>query len=179
MKKLAMISLASMTVASAAFATDASSLKIGLVNPVEIYQTVPQGEESIHALQAKLKPKADELQKQQQGLMEKMQTLQTNAPTLTKSDLDKQQKALTDEQDKFKQQAVAFRQSEMQQEQKIAQDFQASFNTAVESVAKKGKYSLILSSQAVAYVAPDLKVDVTDQVVAQMKKQDTPKKDKK
>ncbi|WP_151192972.1 OmpH family outer membrane protein [Cysteiniphilum sp. JM-1] len=171
MKKLAMISLASMAVTSAAFAADASSLKIGLVNPVEIYQSVPQGEQSIQALQTKLQPKADELQKQQQGLLEKMQTLQTNAPTLTKSDLDKQQKALTDEQNSFKQQATAFKQSEMQQEQKIAQDFQASFNTAVESVAKEGKYSLILSSQAVAYAAPDLKVDVTDQVVAQMKKQ--------
>ena len=176
MKKIVMTSLAAMAITTTAFATDSSSLKIGLVNPVEIYQTVPQGEQSIQALQTKLKPKADELQKQQQGLVEKMQTLQTNAPTLTKSDLDKQQKALTDEQDKFKQQAMAFRQSEMQQEQKVAQDFQVSFNAAVEAVAKEGKYSLILSSQAVAYAAPDLTVDVTDQVVAQMKKQDTPKK---
>jgi Skp family chaperone for outer membrane proteins len=31
----------------------------------------------------------------------------------------------------------------------------------------------------VAYVAPDLKVDVTDQVVAAMKKQGAPKEDKK
>ena len=179
MKKLAMIGLASMAVTTAAFATDANSLKIGLVNPVEIYQAVPQGEKSIQALQTQLKPKADELQAQQQDLMTKMQTLQTNAPTLTKSDLDKQQKALTDEQGQFKQKAMAFKQSEMQQEQKIAQDFQVSFNTAVESVAKEGKYNLILSSQAVAYAAPDLKVDVTDQVVAQMKKQDAPKNHKK
>ncbi|WP_395946632.1 OmpH family outer membrane protein [Caedibacter taeniospiralis] len=179
MKKRMMIGLAAMAITTVAFATDTSSLKIGLVNPVEIYQTVPQGEESIHALQTKLQPKADELQKQQQDLVTKLQTLQTNAPTLTKIDLDKQQKALADEQEKFKQQALAFRQSQMQQEQQVAQAFQANFNTAVEAVAKDGKYSLILSSQAVAYVAPDLKVDVTDQVVAAMKKQGAPKEDKK
>ena len=165
-----MIALSSMAITTLSFGAESNFLKIGLVNPVEIYQTVPQGEQSIQALQAKLKPKTNELQKQQQGLVEKMQALQTNAPTLTKLDLDKQQKALTDERGKFNQQAMALRQSEIQQEQKIAQDFQASFNTAVEAVAKEGKYSLILSSQAVAYAAPDLKVDVTDQVVFQMKK---------
>ncbi len=172
MKKLAIAFLSSVTLCGMAQATktDTNEFKIGLVNPVEVYQSVPQGEESIKALQTKLQPKAGELQKQQEDLMQKMQTLQTNAPTLTKLDLDKQQKALTEDQDKFKQQALAFRQSQMQQEQQIAQAFQTGFNTAVETVAKSGKYSLILSSQAVAYASPDLKVDITDQVVVQMKR---------
>ena len=172
MKKIAMIGLVSFAVSAGAVASDSSNLKIGLVNPIAIYQVVPEGEEKIQALQTKLMPRADELQKQRQDLMTKIQTWQKNSPTLTKLDLDQQQNELIEEQDKFTQEVMAFRQSEVSQEQKISEEFQASFNKAVAVVAKEFKYSFILSSQAVAYAAPDLKVDVTDQVISQMKKQD-------
>ena len=184
MKKALAASLIAITAVGAGFAAEKSpvtqdNFKIGVVNPVEVYTSAPQGKASIEALQTKLKPKADELQSQQQGLMKQVQTLQTNAPTLTKSELEKQQIALNKDQESFKQKAVAFRQSEMAQEQEIAQAFQKSFNTAAERVAKAKGYSLILSSQAVAYAAPDLKVDVTNEVINKMSSGKKAKADKK
>jgi outer membrane protein len=143
--------------------------KIGLVNPVEVYQTVPQGENTIKNLLSKLKPKADQLQEQQSLLVKKMQELQNNAPTLTDSELNKQKETLHKDQEKFKQKAVAFRQSEMTQEQQVTQSFQNSFNTAIKKIAISEKYSLILSLQAVAYTDPNIKIDITKNIINIMK----------
>jgi len=143
--------------------------KIGLVNPVEVYQTVPQGENTIKNLLSKLKPKADQLQEQQSLLVKKMQELQNNAPTLTDSELNKQKETLHKDQEKFKQKAVAFRQSEMTQEQQVTQSFQNSFNKAIKKIAINENYNLILSLQAVAYADPDIKIDITKKIINIMK----------
>lgn len=181
MKKI--ITAATMTVVliSGAVAAERSiqALKIGIVNPVEVYQNVPQGERSLKDWQAKLQPKADELQNKQSELFSQMQTLQNNAPTLTQKDLDAQKEKLTESQIDFKTEAQAFRQSEMQQEQAIAQAFQTSFNRAVSKVAKADHYSLILSSQAVAYSTEDVNSDVTQQVVVEMKAEEADESNKK
>lgn len=106
-----------------------------------------------------------------------MQTLQTNAPTLTQTDLNAQKAKLEQAQKDFQQKANSFRQSEATQEQEIAKAFQSQFGDAVNQVAKKDGYQLILSSQAVAYAAPELKVDVTSDVVEIMKSATPTKKD--
>ena len=67
------------------------------------------------------------------------------------------------------QKIAIFRQKEMQQEQMIAQDFQDKFNSAVSDVARNNSYTLILSSQAVAYAAPIVRDDITEQVILKMK----------
>lgn len=148
---------------------EAKELNIGLVSPIEVYHNAPQGEKSVQRLQLKLKPRADELQRKQEDLVEKQKALQTNLHTLTKSDVGERQKILVNEQDKFKREAIAFREVEIKQEQKIAQDFQLSFDDAVKSVAIENKYDLVLNSQAIAYALGSLKMDITNQVVERMK----------
>ncbi|MBK2126176.1 OmpH family outer membrane protein [Fangia hongkongensis] len=178
MKKLLTAGVATIAMAGTAMAAaKMDSIKVGVVNPVIIYQQAPQGEASIQALQKKLQPKAKELQNEQNELVKKMQTLQTNAPTLTQTDLNAQKAKLEQAQKDFQQKANSFRQSEATQEQEIAKAFQSQFGDAVNQVAKKDGYQLILSSQAVAYAAPELKVDVTSDVVEIMKSATPTKKD--
>ncbi|WP_119343374.1 OmpH family outer membrane protein [Facilibium subflavum] len=180
MKKVITAAALSAALISGAIAAESktTTLKIGIVNPIEVYQSVPQGEQSIKALQDKLQPKVTELQDKQQMLVKKMQKLQNDAPTLTQDDLNKQKEQLDNSQKSLQSQMQAFRQSEMQQEQAIAQTFQTSFNTAVKKVAKDGAYSLILSSQAVAYSDDKVNTDVTKPIIDAMSK-DTQATDKK
>lgn len=172
MKKLLLVGALTSAVFGSAMAGEQNAmLKIGVVNPLIIYQSVPQGEASIEALQQKLKPKTDVLQKQQADLMKQLQTLQTNAPTLTPSQLNAEKEKLAKAQQAFKAKADTFRQSEMLDEQGIAKQFQQSFSDAVTKVAHEGGYQMILSAQAVAYISPDLKADVTAKVTSLMQNQ--------
>lgn len=171
MKKLTVSILIFMSTVTLAFSKNLDNLKIGLVSPVEVYETVPQGVQSIQDLHVKLDPEINELQRKQQSLVEKIQILQTDAPTLTESELNVQQRFLADEQEKLKQEVINFRQSEIEQEQNIIQDFELSFNKAVSSIASEEKYSLILSLQGILYVDSNLKIDITDQVISKMEEQ--------
>jgi len=144
-----------------------STMKIGIVNPVSVYKESPQGESSIKALQVKLKPKADELEKQKLVIVKKLQTLQNNAPTLTKDDLKSQHDQLIKDQNDFKTKMAAFNQSVGKQEQVVSKNFQEKLSDAVKKVAQKNNYSMILMSQAVAYSSDTN--DVTKQVTTVMK----------
>ena len=66
MKKTLLLStIISVTFCVSVFAKDnvnSTIQKIGIVNPVAIYQSTRQGEESLKALQNKLKPEAEKLE---------------------------------------------------------------------------------------------------------------------
>lgn len=161
----------SMASFSNVFAKDSGNLavKIGIVNPVVIYQSVPQGERNIQALHAKLKPQADKLQQQQNDLLKAKQKLQNDTPSMAAENIKKQQTAQVQKESQLQQEFTAFRQSAAQEEQTIAQLFQENFNTAVSEVAKTGDYTLIFSSQAIAYAAPGVEIDITQPVIKKMK----------
>ncbi|MFZ9034989.1 MAG: OmpH family outer membrane protein [Francisellaceae bacterium] len=181
MKKLLTVVALSSSLTGVAIAADhnGQALNVAIVNPVAVYQGAPQGEATIQKLQAELKPEMDSLQKQQQVLMSEAQQLQKDAPTMTKSDLESKQTALQQQQQQFQQKYNELRQQETSKEQAIAQVFQMNFNAAAAAVAKTGNYNLILSSQAVAYISPDLNADVTDKIIAEMKKDNSQSGDAK
>jgi len=170
-KTLLLSSIISIILCASAFAKEngnSAIQKIGIVNPVAIYQSVPQGEDSLKSLQNKLKPEAEKLQKEQNDLMQAKQKLHNDAPGMTPHDLKQKEAQQTDKESEFQKAFTAFRQSGAEAEQKLAQNFQENFNTAVSEVAKKEGYDLILSSQAIAYVGPNAEHDITMPVIEKM-----------
>jgi outer membrane protein len=148
-----------------------NTLKIGIVNPISVYQDSPQGQSSIKALQNSLKPKANELQDEQNSLVKKIKLLQTNSPTMTQTDLNEQKDKLYQERETLQKKISNFKQSEMLQEQRIVRSFQDKFGDSIYEVAKKHGYQLILSSQGIAYASPSFKLknDTTHDVLAKMR----------
>jgi len=144
-------------------------IKIGIVNPIEVYHRVPEGEQRIQNLQEKLKSQIEELQQEQNNLFRDKRNLENDASVMTADNYKKKEEEYKNREEQFQQKIAIFRQKEMQQEQMIAQDFQDKFNSAVSDVARNNSYTLILSSQAVAYAAPIVRDDITEQVILKMK----------
>jgi outer membrane protein len=163
MKKL---TLASMVLLSSMAYADT---KFGTVDPIKVYQQVPQGEAMINALQKDLQPKINALQQQQQQIIVQIHELNQKMAQMNSAQQQKAQQAIIAKQDQFKKQAIELRQEEAKQEQTVGQAFQSQFNQAIEQIAKKDGYNMIFSAQAVAYGQGS--VDVTDAVIAIMQQQ--------
>ncbi len=145
----------------------APAQQFGVVNYMEVFQQVPQGNATLNTLKANLKPQVAALKKQQATLEQQVQALNRNAPTMSQDAKDAQEKQLMQQQDAFQQQVTALQKSEAQKEQAAAGDFNAALMTAINQVATKNNLSLVFNSEATPFVAPSL--DVTAQVVAIMK----------
>lgn len=143
--------------------------KIGIINPISIYQSVPQGEEQIQELKSKIKPQKEKLQKQQENILQEKHQLQNDAPSMTVESIKKRQSKNNQDENQFQKELIEFQQSSAQQEQIIVQNFQDDFNTAINEIATQKQYDLILSSHAIAYISPVLELDMTEKVIERMK----------
>lgn len=178
MKKLLTLSAAAlMTVSVAAYGWGSSSSskaptqaanKIAVVDYMEVFKDVPQGQGKLDQLKSDLKPKVAKLKTEQDKLTQQIQDLEKNAPTLSKSQRETQETDLNKQQQAFQDQVMQLREAEMQKEQDAAKLFEADMNKAITTVAQAGKYDAVFTKQAVPYSAPNL--DVTNQVVDAMKK---------
>lgn len=148
--------------------------KIGIVNPIDIYQSTPQGENSLKALQKKLKPQIEKLKKEQNKIMQEKLQLNNDSLGISTEDLKEKEARQIEKENKFHQEFTTFRQSGTEQEQKLAQNFQEVFSTVISEIAQQQGYDLILSSQAIAYVGFNAsKNDVTVKVIEKMKTLET------
>lgn len=170
MKMLSKLALISAAVVSAGLMSiqAQADVKIGTVDFLTVFQQAPQGNATLEALKAALKPQVDKLKTQQSALNDQLSTLERNAPTLSADDRKKQEDALAKQQDDFQQQVNQLKDDENKKEQAAADAFESALESAITTVAKSGHYDLILNTQAAPYSADSM--DVTAQVVANMKK---------
>lgn len=145
----------------------ASTVKIGSVDFLKVFKQVPQGQAALANIKTSLQPKLDDLKKQKVSLEKSLDGFKRNAPTMTKVNKLKQQKALLEKQEAFQKEYMAIQQGSAKSEQDAALKFQKAMKSAVAELAKKDGYTLIVNTDAAAYVDP--KSDVTDQVIKLMK----------
>ena len=161
-KKIIASTLLATMVASISYA----DTKIATVNPATIFDNTNVGSVSVKKLENDLKPQALELKQQREAIIKQMQDLQKSASTMTKSVLQQKQLKIQKEQQEFTLKAQNFQKQEEIKKQKLSAQFQNSFNNAVDSVAKKDGYNLVLTSQAVAYSQGI--DDISNQVIQKM-----------
>ncbi|AHH46057.1 membrane protein [Francisella tularensis subsp. holarctica PHIT-FT049] len=164
MKKIAL----SIYVLASAFTAAYADTKIAVVNPVEIFNDSDLGSVSVKKLENDLKPDATKLKQEQDNIMQQMKTLQDNSATMTKSELDKKQQQIQQEQQNFAEKARILQQKEYTAKDKLSKKFQASFDKAVQTIAKQKNYNVVLTTQALAYV--NNVDDISSQVVELMNK---------
>jgi outer membrane protein len=161
----ALIGFSALTVSATAMA----DMKIGVVNYMQVFQQTPQGNATLNQLKAQLQPQLDKLKDQQAQLAQQAQALEKNAPTMTKADRATQEKALAQKEQDFQNQVNSLRDAEMKKEQDAANNFENALQDAVNQVAKKGNYDMVLTSQATPYVSQ--KYDITTSVVQVMQQE--------
>ncbi|WP_448564399.1 OmpH family outer membrane protein [Thalassotalea ganghwensis] len=170
MKKLVK-SIAIATIASGALlssAAMAADQKIGVVNFQEVMGKIPQTAAIMQELEAEFKDDravVAQLEKDIQYYQEKKKRDGALMSEKEKQDLDKKMAELFQEyQEKGKalQQKAGARQNEEQNK------LVALVRQAIDGVAAKGKFDLILQQQAVAFSKPD--ANITDQVIEQVSK---------
>lgn len=153
---------------SSIFATDAVEQKIAVVDIQKVLTTAPQ----VAAIKTKLQNQFDpqskeitELQKQLQSDVDKY--TKDNAVMKDKEKKDFQDKVAA-EQKKLRDMEVSFQQNLVNAQNQSMQTILKQIQDVVESMAKKQKYELVLVKGAVLY--SDATLDITDQVVAALKK---------
>ncbi|GAA5136536.1 OmpH family outer membrane protein [Thalassotalea piscium] len=171
MKKL-FKSIAIATVASGAILSSAAAMaadqKIGVVNFQEVMGTIPQTAAIMQQLESEFKDEravVAQLEKDIKYYQEKKQRDGALMSEKEKADLDKQIGDLFaqyQEKGKALQQKAGVRQNEEQSK------LIALVRQAIDGIAAKDKFDLILQQQAVAFAKPD--ADITKKVVEQVSK---------
>jgi outer membrane protein len=170
MKKLLAVSIVSASMISGIAMANTNTMKIGVVNYLDIYKTVPQGEQSLQNLKLKLKPQVETMQAKQNQLSAQMKQFQKNSVTMTKSEGEAKQKEFQIESQAFQKQVMTFRQEEMKKEQALAAVFQSDLSQSIKTIGKKNGYTLILNEQSAPFVSYNANVvNATKAIGVEMK----------
>jgi outer membrane protein len=165
MKKL-LLTLVSACVLLSVTNVFADSTKIGVIDVREIMQKSPQ----VAALNAKLtkefQPRQGKIQAAQKTLQAEIDNLNRNGTTMSDADRNKLQDQIIADRSNVQGMILAFQRDVNTEQTQDMQGFIQKLKTAVDDVAKKGNYDLILQRAGVPYVSPSL--DITNQVLAEL-----------
>ena len=165
MKKIIIaISLLIFTVSiQAASATN----KIGVVDVQKILRSSPKIKSSALALRKRFQPREAKLKSQGQALQKEMVDLKRNSTVMSKSQIAEKQTEIANKRNDLRLAESQFMQEVHAAQQKDLGAVIARINKAVEQVAKRGHYTLVVQRNHAVYFLP--KMDITSQVLAVMK----------
>lgn len=156
--------------AAACFVTaaGAADLKIGTVDQQKVVKQSPQYAAAQQQLKAKFENRAQELSAKGDQIKALQDDLTKNGAVMSQDQLQDKQNQLNDMQRDYSRMK-----SELDEDAAMEQNAQvgkltAAVTKAVQEVAKAQKYNLVLVGEAVYY--RDATVDISDQVLEQMKK---------
>lgn len=141
--------------------------KVGVVNVAEIFQQMPERDKISKQLENEFKGRLTELQKMEKDLQDAMQKLQKDGPTMKAADRTKLEQSTMTKRDEFAAKAEAFEQDNRRRQGEERNKMLAKIQKAVQVVAKKEKYTVIVDVNAIAFAEPS--VDITDAVMKQVK----------
>jgi len=150
-------------ISSSVFAGD---LKIGVVSVERILTEAPQVDAVNTSMLERFGPQRDELKEMEKEINKMQENYKRNELVMSEDKLNELKKELIAKLQTIKQkEAVLTQEVTTVRNQELA-ILQQQVRGVIDDIAKKGKYSLILS-EGVAYT--DEKLDITDQVLDKMK----------
>lgn len=146
----------------------AEGLKIGVVNMQKLQNQAPQIQKMVADLQKRFGPQKEQLEKLAQTIQSDEKALKQNELLMTKDKLTAARKDLVAKVQSFREQEAQLgKEIQVARNQELAV-FSDTVNNILSALAKKDKYDLILND-GVVYM--DSKLDVTDKILAELKKQ--------
>ncbi|MFA0088362.1 OmpH family outer membrane protein [Vibrio sp. 10N.286.49.B1] len=157
MMKAAGLGLVILTSSLFANAAEAAQ-KIGYVNTLQVFQALPQREAVLQKLQNEFKDKAAELQAIQADAAKKMEKLQRDGELLGSEEVEKLRIEIGQLDSKYKIKGQALEKASQRREAEEKQKLFKVIQEAVEKVAKKEGYDMIIDIQAVGYAKEDFNI---------------------
>ena len=146
--------------------THAADLKIGVVSVERILTEAPQVDAVNTSMLERFGPQRDELQAIEKDITKLQENYKRNELVMTEDKLNDMKKEIIEKIQMLKQkEAVLTQEVATVRNQELAV-LQQQVRGIIDDIAKKGKYSLVLS-EGVAYT--DEKLDITNKVLDQMK----------
>ena len=149
-------------------AASAADQKIGVVNFQEVMSKIPQTAAVMQSLKTEFKDQeavVAQLQKDLEYLQEKMKRDGALMSDKEKKDVEKQ---MADKYKEFQEKGTALRQAAGQRQNQEQNKIVALVRQAVDNIAAKEKFDLVLQAQAVVYVSDE--ANITEEVVKQVSK---------
>lgn len=141
--------------------------KVGVVNIADIFQKMPEREKISRQLENEFKGRLDELQKMEKELQDSMQKFQKDAAKMKPADRTAMEKTINEKRSVFATKAETFEKDNRRRQGEERNKLLAKIQKAVQDVAKKENYTVIVDVSAIAYA--DGSVDVTEAVRKQVK----------
>ncbi|MBD1572314.1 OmpH family outer membrane protein [Vibrio sp. S17_S38] len=169
MKKLMKITGISLVVLTASLTAQAAQAaqKIGYVNTAKVFQTVPQAQAVEQKLEKSSKDKRAELDKLKKQIDTKVEKLKRDAQLMSTNDVDNLRIDIQSMQAKLEVKGKSFQADINKMKQEEMQKINVKIQAAIDKVAKKDGYDIVLNGQALVYATPS--ADITDSVIKELK----------
>ena len=151
-------------VASASFAAD---LKIGVINMARIMEEAPQAEVARDSMQKEFAPRERDLVELQKSIRSADEKLARNGAIMSESERGKMERDILAKKRDFQRDQEAFRDDLTFKRNEILEKLQRELIGIIQTYAKGEKFDVLLA-EGVVYMSQS--VDVTDQVLAELKK---------
>ncbi|MBD1575074.1 OmpH family outer membrane protein [Vibrio sp. S11_S32] len=169
MKKLIKVASLSLVVLTASLTATAAQAdqKIGYVDTAKVFQTVPQVQAVEKKLEKSSKDKRAELDKLKGQIQAKAEKLKRDAQLMSSSDVDNLRIDIQSMQAKLEVKGKSFQADMNKMKQQEMQKINVKIKSAIDKVAKKQGYDVVLNGQALVYATPA--ADMTDAVIKELK----------
>ncbi len=143
----------------------APAIKIAVVDLQKVLEQAPQMNTANSVLKKQFEPQEQQILAAQKKLKADSDKLQASAANAT----TQLQQQVTSDKSQLEQQFMTFRQNLIAAHNKSMQAVIAQVNATIASIAAQGQYNIVMQKQGVLY--SDKSYDITDQVIATLKKQ--------
>lgn len=152
--------------ALAATLASAQDLKIGFVDLGRLERESVQGQQAIEILKREFGPRQQEIVELQRQIKEERARFESDRATLSERDLAERWKPIGEMMKKSDRMVYAIREDMNLRRRQIMADFVRASKVAIAAVSKAGDFDLVVQQA----IFSSKRVDITDQVLAEMAK---------
>ncbi|MBD1564938.1 OmpH family outer membrane protein [Vibrio sp. SA48] len=169
MNKIIKAASVSLVVLSSSFFAQAAEAaqKVGYINTAQVFQALPQREVVLQKLQEEFKDKAAELQTIQAEAKTKIEKLKRDGELLGQDEVEKLRIEIGQLDSKYKIKAQALEKASARREAEEKQKLFMVIQEAVQKVAEKEGYDIVVDVQAMQYGKADY--NLSEKVIKQLK----------
>ncbi|EKO3888990.1 OmpH family outer membrane protein [Vibrio metschnikovii] len=164
--KAASVSLIILSSAFFANAAEAAQ-KVGFINTAQVFQALPQREVVLQKMQDEFKDRAAELQSLQAQAKTKIEKLRRDAELMSQDDVEKLRMEIGQLDNMYQMKAQALERASARREAEEKQKLFKIIQDAVQKVAEKEGYDLIVDVSAMQYGKPQY--NISEQVIKAIK----------
>jgi len=149
---------------SASTSVFAADLKVAVIDMRVILSKSPQAQAATQKLQGEFKAREEKIVSLEKALKEKMEKMQRNSAIMSETEKNKFEKDVIASQRELQRLQTEFREDAAARQQEETKKLIDGVNLAVNAIAQKDKYDLIIHREAMSYASTQ--IDITDKVIA-------------